>query len=171
MASTERDQPDVDLSPDATQGLKKLMENGIYNQLCAELGNEIPDDITFIFGHTHKPFQRKMKFKNYKNEVKVFNSGGWVVDTMQQQSMIGGSVILADDNFDVVALQMYKEGNYKISFEDLGGTGENIHSNFYNQLVKDNDLTKEPWSSFATTAEEEINVRYKDLKKIVKENN
>ena len=118
MAGTERDQPDVDLSPDAEHGLKKLMEIEIYNQLNAELGNTIPDDITFIFGHTHKPFQRKMKFDKYKNEVKIFNSGGWVVDTMSQVSTIGGSVILADDNFDVVALQMYNEGNYKISFED-----------------------------------------------------
>jgi lipopolysaccharide export system permease protein len=91
MASTERDQPDVELSPDATQGLKNLMENEIYNQLRTELGNTIPDDISFIFGHTHKPFQRKMKFNNYANEVKIFNSGGWVVDTMNQQSLIGGS--------------------------------------------------------------------------------
>jgi UDP-2,3-diacylglucosamine pyrophosphatase LpxH len=171
MASTERDQPDVELSPDATQGLKNLMENEIYNQLRTELGNTIPDDISFIFGHTHKPFQRKMKFNNYANEVKVFNSGGWVVDTMNQESLIGGSIILADDNFDVVALQMYKEGNYKISFEELDGTDKNVHSDFYNQLVKDNDLTKEPWSSFATTASDEVNLRYSDLKIIVKEDN
>jgi UDP-2,3-diacylglucosamine pyrophosphatase LpxH len=171
MAATERDQPDVELSPDATQGLKNLMEKQIYKQLSAELGNTFPDDITFIFGHTHKPFQRKMKFNNYTNEVKIFNSGGWVVDTMNQQSLIGGSVILADDNLDTVALQMYKEGNYTISFEDLGGTGENSHNDFYNQLVRDNDFTKEPWISFAKTAADEVNLRYSDLKTIVKENN
>jgi hypothetical protein len=171
MAASERDQPDVELSPDALQGLKDLMENEIYNQLCTELGNTIPDDITFIFGHTHKPFERKMQFDHYTNEVKVYNSGGWVVDTMNQQSLIGGSVILADDNFDVVALHMYKEGNYTISFEDLGGTGENIHNDFYNQLVKDNDFTKEPWISFAKTASDEVNLRYADLKIIVKEDN
>ena len=72
------------------------MENEIYNQLTAELGKDIPGDISFIFGHTHKPFQRKMKFDHYINEVKVFNCGGWVVDTMQEDSLIGGSVILAD---------------------------------------------------------------------------
>jgi hypothetical protein len=169
MASSERNEPAVELTPDAAKGLKTLMENEIYNQLSSELGNSIPDDITFIFGHTHKPFQRKMKFDHYSNEVKVYNSGGWVVDTMQQQSLIGGSVILADDNFDVVALHMYKEGNYKISFEEAGDTG--THSDFYNQLVKDNDLTREPWLSFATTAADEVNLRYKDLKIIVDKNN
>ena len=171
MAATERDQPDVELSPDATNGLNNLMENEIYNQISAELGNGIPDDISFIFGHTHKPFQRRMKFNNYTNEVKVFNSGGWVVDTMNQQSLIGGSVILADDNFDVVALRMYQEGNYKISFEDLAGAGSATHNDFYNQLVKDNDLSKEPWVSFAKTAADEVNLRYGDLKIIVKEEN
>ena len=66
---------------------------------------------------------------------------------------------------------MYKEGNYKISFEDLGGTGVNGHNDLYNQLVKDNDLTKEPWNSFAKTAEDEVNFRYSALKIIVQEAN
>jgi hypothetical protein len=37
--------------------------------------------------------------------------------------------------------------------------------------VKDNDLTGEPWLSFATTAADEVNLRYKDLKIIVDKNN
>ena len=147
------------------------MENEIYNQLASELNKEIPGDLTFIFGHTHKPFRQRMKFNNYIDEVKVFNSGGWVVDTMNQVSMIGGSVILADENYDVVTLNMFKEGNYKIAFEDLGGAEINTHNDFYNQLVKDNDLSKDPWTSFAKTAADEVNLRYRDLKIIVKEDN
>ena len=39
-----------------------------------------PDEVTFVFGHTHKPFEEPRTFPNLGNGVPVYNTGGWVVE-------------------------------------------------------------------------------------------
>ena len=58
------------------EGRKKYLEVYLRNQLVYKLDDDIPDDLTFIFGHIHKPFQQYMGFLGYNGKIKVFNSGG-----------------------------------------------------------------------------------------------
>jgi hypothetical protein len=110
-----------------------------------------------------------MPFENFTQPVKLYNSGGWVVDTLKQQSLHGGSIVLADENFDVVSLHMYKEGNYKIGVEEIRNHGEEP-SAFFTQLQQTVKQDAEPWKSFSSVAEKEVNIRYKNLATLIKEN-
>ena len=170
LAANERNEPDVVLTPDATQGLKAFMEIFVMNQLRHELNGYIPPNISFIFGHTHKPFQQLMNYTGYTTPVKVYNSGGWVVDTMKPQPLHGGSVLLVDEHMDVIVLQMYKEGKHNVTLEELKDVNEKS-CDFYQRVNKLIDMKQEPWSSFASIAEQEINLRYKYLAEIAKSNN
>ncbi len=170
MAAAERNEPNVDLSPDAAKGLKRLVEIELLSQLKKELNGHVPADISFIFGHTHKPFVRNISFDGYKNPVKVYNSGGWVVDTLQQQTLTGGSIVFVDENLDVVTLHMYKEGTYNPGFEEPAPVNGQAHSAFYDQLVKAIDFNAEPWLSFSKFAGEGVNMRHTALAKIIQEN-
>ncbi len=170
MAAAERNEPDVELSPDAEKGLKRLVEIELLKQLKKELDDKVPAEISFIFGHTHKAFVRTIAYDGYKNPVKVYNSGGWVVDTLQPQHLTGGSVILVDENLDVVSLHMYKEGNYKPWLEEATLNNGQDHSEFFKHLSRDTDFNSEPWIGFSKLVEEGVGMRFTALAKIIKEN-
>jgi hypothetical protein len=71
--------------------------------------DDIAPSMTFIFGHTHKPFARPEPFHGYPEGPDVYNSGGWVVDSLQYNEWHGGSVVLIDDQLNVAAIRMYNE--------------------------------------------------------------
>jgi Calcineurin-like phosphoesterase len=170
MAAAERNEPDIVLSQDAEKGLRRLIEIELLSQLKKELNNKVPADISFIFGHTHKPFVKTTAYEGYKNPLKIYNSGGWVVDTLQEQRLTGGSIILVDENLDVVSLHMYKEGNYKPGFEEAKPNNGEEHTGFFKRLQQDTDFNAEPWLSFSKLAEEGVSMRFTALAKIIKEN-
>ncbi|MBL7811567.1 MAG: hypothetical protein JNL57_05040 [Bacteroidetes bacterium] len=170
LASNERNEPEVQLTPEATEGLKTFLEFYILNHIKEELGGNVPGQVTFIFGHTHKPFQRYMDLKGYRNRVKVYNSGGWVVDTWNEQPLHGGSIILVDDNFETVALQMYREGKTEVTVEDANQPAEEPGA-FYNQIESAIHMDREPWSGFSKAVSFEVQRRRKNLALIAESNN
>ena len=98
------------LSEDGKQGLKWYMEGPLKEQLLIELKEAgIPSDVTFVFGHTHKPFEAEIVSDEYPPGVKVYNNGGWVVDTVKSEPLHGGTIILIDQNLDVCSVRMYNE--------------------------------------------------------------
>lgn len=109
ISGLERNKPERLLSEDAEKGLWAYMEGPLWQQIRGELDVSTISDITFIFGHTHKPFQEDMNFAEYPGWVNVYNSGGWVVDTVDPQPLHGGAVILVDENLEATSLRMYNE--------------------------------------------------------------
>jgi len=97
------------LSPEAEAGLKNYLTGPVLDQIIQERSGNIPE-VTFVFGHTHKPFQRDMQFGgSYHPWSHVYNSGGWVVDSLTCAPTHGGAVILVDENLDSTSLCMYTE--------------------------------------------------------------
>ncbi|HQW46784.1 MAG: hypothetical protein IPI22_06710 [Bacteroidetes bacterium] len=170
MASNERNEPEVVLTPDATKGLKQFIELYIANQIKQELNGYLPPNVSFVFGHTHKPYQQMYTYEGYANPVKVYNSGGWVVDTMKMQPLHGGSVILIDEHLDVLALQMYREGKLTVTVEDLKDTFEK-NCPFYEHISSVINMQAEPWVSFSATVAKEIEQRYQNLAQIAQSGN
>ncbi|MCB0776978.1 MAG: metallophosphoesterase [Chitinophagaceae bacterium] len=171
MAANERNEPDVDLTPEVKAGLKRLMEVPLFNQLNKELQNDIPDDITFLFGHTHKPFMKWFHPQGYPNPLKVINTGGWVVDTLSEQPLHGGSIGLIDEELNAITLEMYKEGNFKPTPGWLthDHTHDPTHNDFLNKINQIIKTEPEPWLAFETIVEKEVHVRYRNLEEIIKE--
>ena len=56
VATRERRSTGEVLSEDAQRGLRDYVEGPLRNQLATECNGDPPSEITFAFGHTHKPF-------------------------------------------------------------------------------------------------------------------
>ncbi len=63
-----------------------------------------------MFGHTHKPFERIFPdVAGWTNPIRVLNTGGWVVDTIEPVEVQGAAVVLVADNGAAVSLRLFTE--------------------------------------------------------------
>lgn len=162
----ERAQTERLLSQDAEKGLWTYVNEPLKEQILIERKGNMPCDVTFVFGHTHKPFQEDMNFEGYPEWVNVYNTGGWVVESVQPQLLRGGAVILVDEDLNTVSLRMYNEDansvKYLVRVEEATHEGEE-KSPFYQRI---NDLVNssvDPWKTFSATAADSVHVRAKYL--------
>lgn len=88
------------------KGLNRFMNGPVRRQIEGELG-QVPDDLTVVFGHTHKPFAERIKLTGYETPVKVYNTGGWVLNGPRLDTKEGAALVLIDDDLNVVALRLF----------------------------------------------------------------
>ena len=154
------------LSPDAQQGLQNYMEGPLLEQIHIENKQNVPADITFIFGHTHKPFSQDMSFTGYPRWMKVYNSGGWVIDTVQPEAIYGAAVILIDETLQTISLRLYNQaasaGEYAVRVEESTHPGV-TSSPFYDRISALVSPSSEPWKTFSATVAEAVGIREKVL--------
>ena len=77
-------------------------------QLREELG-ELPRELQFVFGHTHKPFQDELMVDGYDAPVGVFNTGGWVLDEPTLMPVQGCAAMLISDELEVASLRLFND--------------------------------------------------------------
>jgi hypothetical protein len=163
----EKMRTDSPLSKEADEGLSVYMNRPVRGQIQIERQANMPCDVTFVFGHTHKPFERAKDFDAYPKWVNVYNSGGWVVESQKPESVRGGAVVLVDENLDAVSLRMYNEADtsadYAVRVEEAKHVGER-NSAFCERIRKLVKASKQPWKSFSVAVAESIDVRRKYLK-------
>jgi Calcineurin-like phosphoesterase len=109
VANREVKRTDGVLSKDAASGLRQFLEKFLLKQIQTDNAGLVPLDVTFIFGHTHKPFEEVLSCAGYRSGVKVFNDGGWVVDSMVPAPLKGGAVILVDEDLNTASVRIYNE--------------------------------------------------------------
>ncbi len=97
------------LSGDSLEGLKWYVNKVIVNQFRHEKPGPMPDDISFILGHTHKPFEDQLSLSNYRFPVKVYNTGGWVLDVPKMVATQGASMVLIDDDLHVASMRLFND--------------------------------------------------------------
>jgi hypothetical protein len=167
IGKTENLQTEKVLSQDAEKGLWAYMNGPLREQIRSERGNNMPPDVTFVFGHTHKSFEEDMNFKEYPQWVKVYNSGGWVVESVDPQPLHGGAVILVDDDLNVASLRMYNEDldslNYLVKVEESLHPGE-TPSPFYSNIRSLVNPSADPWRKFSDAVARAVHVRAQNLK-------
>lgn len=103
----ERHHPDV-LSPRAEVGLNDYLAGPVATQVAEELGD--PGEISFVFGHTHKPFVERRAVAGRAETVTVMNTGGWVADTPEPEVNKGASLVVVDEELNVAAIRVYRQG-------------------------------------------------------------
>lgn len=65
---------------------------------------------TFVFGHTHKPFERIFPdVPGWTYPIRVLNTGGWVVDTIEPVEVQGSAVVLVAEDGAAVSLRLFTE--------------------------------------------------------------
>jgi len=167
LSSSDRSLPETVLGDDASEGFRAWLEGPVLKQIQSELPDVISPQVAVIFGHTHKPFEALMDLKNYPPDVKVYNSGGWAVDTPEPQPLHGGSILLMDEDLQIVSLRMYNETNriddsrVKVhAIADSDGTKSRFHERI-SGLV---DASKDPWISFSSAILAALPIRRKNMK-------
>lgn len=161
-ALRERHRPGTVLSEHAEKGLIDYLNGPVATQVAAEIGH--PDDVTLIFGHTHKPFVGQRTAEAFASPVAVANTGGWVVDTPQPEAIKGASIILIDEGLHVAALRVYTEGSdpssYRVSVEPVTDSASNP---LVDELRASIDPDRDPWASLAQAIESTVGDRGRQL--------
>jgi len=163
LATREVHETDTALSADAAAGLKHYLEKYVLAEIKRGNHDSVPADVTFIFGHTHKPFQGTQRFQGYKEPVKVLNSGGWVVDTTQASKIHGGAIVFVDDELNAASIRMYNESDspeWPAVHVDAAVTEGNSLFEWLSELIKPDE---EPWKSFSQAASQAVSDHRKNL--------
>jgi len=80
----------------------------LANEIRQELPN-MPRELSFIFGHTHKPFQDELLVNGYEVPVGIFNTGGWVLDEPTLMPVQGCAAMLVSDELEVASLRLFND--------------------------------------------------------------
>ena len=147
------------LGDDATRGLQWFVQDVLLEQLTSENNQVIPPDISFLFGHTHKPFQQVMSFSGYPTLLKVYNNGGWVVDTVNVSPLHGAAVLLIDEAFETVSARMYNQTanprDYAVRVEGLSSS-DKAQSAFLSKVNASVTNARDPWKTFSEVVVEAV---------------
>lgn len=171
ITSRERTYTARPLSKDAEKGLWAYMNGPLRRQILTE-DQSLPESFSFVFGHTHKPFQEDLNFREYPQWVNVYNTGGWVVDTVDPQPIHGGAIVLVSENLNLTSLRMYNEtGNveeYSVKVSEATHASDAVNP-FYRRISGLVKKEKEPWKSFSTVVAESVYVRAQNLRARINE--
>lgn len=109
-AETERMSHDKVLSTSGLASVRWYLEGPVRAQLDrAAWPGVAPTTYSFIFGHTHKPFQDQLLASGYDGAIQIWNTGGWVVDHPTTSPVQGGAAVLVDDDANVASLRLFND--------------------------------------------------------------
>ena len=120
---------------------------------------DLPEDVTFVFGHTHKPFSTIERVRLGSSgaieprdlSVKVYNLGGWVIDTADPDPLHGAAAFLLDDDLNGACLPLYQEGTRKdVTTDEVLRPGEE-KSEFCRQLALLLRAHGDEWNEWEST--------------------
>ncbi|MBK6641222.1 MAG: hypothetical protein IPG39_08250 [Bacteroidetes bacterium] len=80
----------------------------------------------------------------------------------------GGAAIFVDEELNTASLQFYKEGSFIFEVEESMNDSVSGHNDLYNWLNTSFDFSLSPWTDFQRIAEDEVKLRHKYLKEIIK---
>jgi hypothetical protein len=162
------------LSEEAEKGLRWFVSGPLLQQIKLEFEERKEilkvdgfPEVTLLFGHTHKPFTRDTKFNGYSGWVHTYNTGGWVVDTLDPEPAHGGAVVLIDENLEAVSVRMYNETGDNQKWQIVAETATRGAQNVTGQLFANVDKllkTKGPWQTFPDTIAECVSIRREHLR-------
>lgn len=95
----------VPLGADATAGLKDYLARTVRTQLRDEDKAQFTD-LTFIFGHTHKPFEDRLPLPGFSRPPAIYNTGGWDLDMPMFGTLLGAAAVFVDDDLNVASLRL-----------------------------------------------------------------
>jgi hypothetical protein len=158
-ARSERGTPLVTLTDAGKAGLREYLDGPVRLQLREEWG-EIPPDVTFVYGHTHKPFTDRWAVAGFPSAVGIANTGGWVVDTATPAPVQGGVAVLVSDELETASLQFYRQGTGPVPVQFLPPPG-GMPSAWQAELAARVDPAAEPWATLSRQAAELVDQRHR----------
>jgi hypothetical protein len=150
------------LSEAGQSGLRDYLQGPVRNQLRQEWG-EVPENLSFVYGHTHKPFVARQALAGFPGAVDIVNTGGWVVDTSDPNVYQAGVAVLVNDDLDTASLQFYRQtpGSAPSPVRLLDPPEGVTPSAWQAELASRIDPAAEPWSSLAKSAADLVAQRHR----------
>lgn len=167
---TERSTADQPLREANERWLKQyFLPVALSNQIYHEL-NRVPDDMTVVMAHTHKPMESVYEgIPDHPAPIRFFNSGGWMLEHIdhEESAKYGGSIILIDEQLNTIALRMYWEASMnEVKLRPAALEGE-PRSAFHQELERrlaDIEKTNQAFSRYKATVEKEVAARRRLMK-------
>ena len=160
----ERRKTGTVLSANAQRGLHEYLEGPLRNQLVVECNGDPPSELTFAFGHTHKPFVDVLDLSRYPNPVTVMNTGGWVVDGLEPEPLHGAGAILVDEDMHTLLFHFYAQrahaSEYRAVIEAPPGSPD---SEFARRVTEIIESSPELWGRFSNTVAGVVAQRNQEL--------
>jgi predicted phosphodiesterase len=170
VASRERSIPNVVLSEKTANGLREYLSGPVRRQLEHERPGSASREVAFVFGHTHKPFERSEQITGFPRPISVVNSGGWVVDTRSTSTVQGASVILIDADCGVASLRMYNQADdpssYAVQLAEAGSSRDRALRERLNATLQFKAI---PWSTFSAEVAAAVTNRHSLLPHLIDE--
>jgi hypothetical protein len=102
------------------------------------------------------------------NPVRVFNSGGWVVDTLVVEPLHGANVVLIDENLEVACVRLYNQvadkSAYRVRIDDGLPVEQGPFFQRLSGLISPGD---EVWTRFSSAVADLVVERQEALKTII----
>jgi hypothetical protein len=162
VAASERGTPTVALTGAGLTGLLSYLEGPVRGQLTQEWG-QVPDEVTFVYGHTHKPFVDRRFVDGFAAPLAIANTGGWVVDTALPAPVQGGVAVLVSENLDTASLRFYRQdaGSKPVPVQLLAPPAGARPSAWHAELAARIDPAAAPWAGLAESAAELVAQRHR----------
>jgi hypothetical protein len=153
VARSERGTPSVALTAAGQAGLRAYLEGPVRGQIGHEWG-DVPEEVTFVYGHTHKPFTDRWPVAGFPAPVRIHNTGGWVVDTAAPAPVQAGVAVLVNDELEAASLQFYRQGApaAPAGVQLLPPPAGEPPSAWHRELASRIDPAAAPWATLAHSA-------------------
>ena len=161
---------DSALSDEGWEGLHWYLSSPLHQQIIEDSKTRglrqssdtktIETDTTFVFGHTHKPFQDMLGVTGYDAPVKLLNSGGWVVDEADFSSVQGGAAIFIDEGLNTASLRLFQApvNGHMPEVMAEGVYHDEAESNPLLSKMRD-QLDQSKWDNFQSSVQAAIELR------------
>ncbi|MGH3295719.1 MAG: hypothetical protein ACRDP7_28365, partial [Trebonia sp.] len=161
VAKSERGTPTVALTAAGQTGLRNYLEGPVRGQLRQQLGH-VPEEVTFVYGHTHKPFVDQWSLPGFPSPVSIANTGGWVVDTAAPAPVQAGVAVLVNEDLDAASLQFYRQspGSAPVPVQLLPQAG-GPPSAWHSELASRIDPAAAPWAALSESAAKLVAQRHR----------
>lgn len=114
LVGTEVRQTKTPLSRSSWKTLLRYVSGPVQAEI--KNGGVASEPLTFIFGHTHKPFQESRSIRDMTLPASILNSGGWVIETPSPTPSVGADVIVIDRSLRAHSIPVFRDTD--------SGTGE-----------------------------------------------
>jgi hypothetical protein len=171
VRATERNHREEPLSKTGRAGLREYLHRHLRAQILRERKGNMPLEVTFVFGHTHKPFQKTMRVQGYRKHLKVYNTGGWVIDTVSPEPVHGAALLLLDEKLNAAAIRLYNQAyadlDYSVSVAEARSVRQPDNP-FHKKIRQWVRGSEEPWKSFSGTLASEVRLRADNLRERIR---
>jgi hypothetical protein len=150
------------MSDGATADLRWYVGGPVCRQLHDEGAFDAVKELSFVFGHTHKPFQDELVVAPWPLPVGIYNTGGWVMDQPTMAPTQGASAIFIDADLNIAAQRLFNDpANGAVTPVHVRGTGgfRDRDNPLLAQVASALDRSADLWAAFSDCARRDVTLR------------